>query len=87
MANYRVELSASAEKALFKIPKKMVERITFELQALSHNPRPQGCKKLVGFQDVYRIRVGDYRIVYEIHAQIILVKVLKIGHRKEVYRL
>ena len=86
MANYRVELSSSAEKALFKIPKKMILKITAALEALSYNPHPHGCKKLSGFQNIYRVRIGDYRVIYEILEEIILVKVLKIGHRKEIYR-
>lgn len=86
MESYKVELSASAEKALFKIPKKMIEKVTHALEMLAHNPRPHGSKKLTGFADVYRIRIGYYRIIYEIHDNIILVKVLKIGHRKEIYR-
>jgi len=86
MASYKVELSNSAEKALFKIPKKMLTKVTSALEGLAYNPRPQGCKKLSGYEDVYRIRIGDYRVIYEIHDEIILVKVLKIGHRRDVYR-
>lgn len=86
MGNYRVEVSASAEKTLFRLPKEVVAKIVVALQGLAVDPYPAGCRKLTGHKTTYRIRVGVYRIIYEVHHEFILVKVLKIGHRKDVYR-
>lgn len=86
MEKYKVEVAASAEKTLWKLPKAMISRVTQSLQALSLNPRPAGCRKLSGEENTYRIRIGVYRVIYEIHDQLILIKVLKIGHRKDIYR-
>lgn len=86
MGNYRIEISSSAEKTLFKLPRGIVPKIIAAIQSLGLDPRPMGCRKLSGEKDTYRIRVSVYRILYEIHDDLILVKVLKIGHRKDVYR-
>ena len=86
MANYRIEISRSAEKILNKLPKKIVPKIIAVLQALAYDPRPQGSRKLSGEADTYRIRVQNYRIIYEVYDDLILVKILKIGDRKDVYR-
>lgn len=86
MENYKVEVARSAEKALLRFPKKDVIRITTVIQALALNPYPDGCRKLTGQEGTFRIRVGVYRVIYEVHEDLILVKVLKVGHRKDVYR-
>lgn len=86
MAVYRVELSRSAEKALFKLPKTALQKIVAALKGLEASPYPPGCRKLSGETAVYRIRIQVYRIVYEVYDELVLVKVLKIGHRKDVYR-
>lgn len=86
MVNYKIEVVQSAEKTLYKLPKKIIPKIIFAIQSLAHDPRPQGCRKLVGEQNTYRVRVQNYRIIYEIHDHLILIKVLKIGDRKNVYR-
>lgn len=86
MANYKIEIAKSAEKSLYKIPKAYLVKIIDALKALATNPYPSGCKKLTGEEQTYRIRVGSYRIIYEIFDNLILIKVLKIGHRKDVYR-
>jgi mRNA interferase RelE/StbE len=85
MSLYRVVLSKSAEKELSKLPSRVVEKIIPALTSLAENPRPAGCKKLKGFDDLWRIRVGDYRAVYAIGDEILLVEVRSVGHRKEVY--
>jgi len=85
MSLYRVVLSKSAEKELSKLPPRAVEKIVPALQSLANNPRPTGCKKLKGFDDLWRIRVGDYRAVYAIGDEILLVEVRAVGHRKEIY--
>lgn len=86
MEKYKVEVARSAEKVLFQLPKEAVLKITAAIQQLAVEPRPASCRKLSGQHDTYRIRVGVYRIIYEVHDDVIVVKVLKIGHRKDVYR-
>lgn len=82
---YRVEISRRAAKAVSGVDKAARRRILAAIEALAGNPRPAGCKKLAG-QESWRIRVGDYRIVYEIHDRVLLILVVDIGHRREIYR-
>jgi mRNA interferase RelE/StbE len=82
---YRVEISRRAAKAVSSLDKALRRKILAAIEGLSGNPRPVGCKKLAG-QEAWRIRVGDYRVVYEIHDQTLLVLVVDIGHRREIYR-
>ncbi len=86
MANYRSEIGRTAEKALYRLPKEVVPKIIAAIQGLAFNPYPAGCRKLAGEENAFRIRVQVYRIVYEVHPDLVLVKVLRIGHRKDVYR-
>lgn len=86
MAVFRVELSRSAARAIRDLERKMQVRILSRLQALAVNPRPAGVKKLQGEDHVYRIREGDYRIVYEVFDKKLLIHVLRMGHRREIYR-
>ena len=82
---YRIEISRRAAKAVVSLDKPLRRKILAAIDALSGNPRPVGCKKLSG-QQAWRIRVGDYRIIYEIHDQVLLVILVDIGHRREIYR-
>jgi mRNA interferase RelE/StbE len=82
---YRVALTASAEKELHGLPAKVVARIISRLEDLAETPRPSGCKKLKGGDNVWRVRVGDYRIVYEIDDAGKTVDVTRIAHRREAY--
>lgn len=86
MAKYKIEIVKSAEKALYKLPKNDLGRVVEVIKALADNPFPHGYKKLSDEQDTYRVRVGNYRVIYEIYQKIVLIKILKIGDRKEVYR-
>lgn len=87
MANlYAVELTAKAEKVLKQLPVEIQKRMANALLQLTHDPRPDGVKKLTGLQSIYRIRVGDYRIVYEVVDREVRVIVIAIGHRREIYR-
>lgn len=86
MASYRVYLKESAVKELTALPRKDRERILFRIQALSKGPRTSGCEKLAGYDDRYRIRQGRYRILYSIEDRDLVVWVVKVGHRKDVYR-
>ena len=85
MDNYRVALAASARKELLKLPPNAVARSTPRLERLASNPRPPGCKKLKGGSEEWRIRVGDYRIVYEIRDAAKEVDITRIAHRRDVY--
>lgn len=82
---YQVQISNRAAKALEKLPDGSFERITKAIQELAENPRPPGCKKMKGRQG-YRIRVGDYRVVYEIEDDKLLVLIIDVGHQREIYR-
>ena len=86
MTSYRVALTESAEKELHAIPSKVAARIVSRLEDLATAPRPHGCKKLKGGDNEWRIRVGDYRIVYEIDDGAKTVVVTRIAHRREVYQ-
>ena len=76
----------SAQKQLDALKGDIHGRIVKAVRKLKDNPRPVGCKKLKGLDDTYRIRVGDYRIVYEIHDDVLIVLVIRIAHRREAYR-
>ena len=85
MANYRVALTSSAEKELRKLSSPLIARISERLENFTINPRPPGCKKLEGGDKEWRIRVGDYRVVYTIDDARLLVEVTRIRHRSAVY--
>ena len=86
MARYEVSVARSVQKALSKLPKKDVQNIVRSIEGLAHNPYPDGCRKLRGEEFVYRVRQGHYRIIYEVLNSKLVVLVLKVGHRKNVYR-
>jgi mRNA interferase RelE/StbE len=83
---YRIELTHRAEKDLDRLPTDVKIRIIHKIETLSENPRPHGVEKLSGEEGFYRIRVGDYRVIYEIQDDVILVLVLRLGHRSDIYR-
>jgi len=85
MAEYKVYFRESVEKDFRTIPKKDVKKILQRIESLTTDPRPQGSEKLTG-QERYRIRQGRYRIVYSIQDYEATIWVVKIGHRKDVYR-
>ena len=82
---YTVEILRSAQAQLAKIAKQDRGRLTAAIRALADSPRPSGCKKLSG-RPAWRIRVGVYRIIYEVHDDRLVVVVIAVGHRKDVYR-
>ena len=87
MAVYRLVVKASAGKELDAVePKRLRQRLVAAIADLADNPRPAGCEKLAGAEDAYRIRQGDYRAVYAIDDSARVVLVVKVGHRREVYR-
>ena len=87
MARYSVEIRTSAIQELEAVvPKRERQRVAQRIVALADQPRPRGCEKLTAEGDRYRVRQGRYRIVYAVDDAALLVDVVKIGHRKEVYR-
>jgi len=85
MAKYRIELKKSVLKDLAKVPKKDVKRIMTAIESLGSDPRPPQSKKLSG-QERFRLRQGDFRILYSIEDDRLIVCVVKVGNRREVYR-
>lgn len=84
MANYKLVFKKSVAKDLRLIPNKDIVRILQRMEELKTNPRPAGCEKLSG-QERYRFRQGAYRIIYEVADELLVITVVKIGHRKQVY--
>jgi mRNA interferase RelE/StbE len=82
---YQVILPRSVQKQLDRLPDDVAKRILARLSGLETNPRPPDVKKLKG-RDAWRIRVGDHRVIYEIHDRILQVIVITVGHRGEIYR-
>ena len=85
MGSYRLTLRQSAVKELESLPRRDLARVMSRIKVLADNPRPPACEKLSG-QERYRIRQGDYRILYEVNDPGQVVTVVKIGQRREVYR-
>lgn len=85
MESYRLEIRRSAVKEINDLRKADCQRVVAKVQLLASNPRPDGCEKLSGAEK-YRIRQGDLRILYEIDDSAILVTIVKVGNRREVYR-
>ena len=85
MAGYKVFFKSSVEKDFSAIPKEDVKRILDRIKTLEDDPRPIGCEKLTG-QEKYRLRQGRYRFVYSIQDEELTVWVVKVGHRKDIYR-
>lgn len=85
MASYRLVIKPSAAKEIEALPKPDRRRVVAKILSLSRDPRPPGCEKLSG-HDQYRLRQGNYRILYEIRDLVLVVVVVKVGHRRDVYR-
>lgn len=83
---YRIEFSPAAARQFRKYDRPIQERLQKTIDSLAAIPRPAGAKKLEGEKDLYRVRSGDYRVVYQIKDRILLVLVVRIGHRKDIYR-
>ena len=83
---YRIIVKPSARKEIERINKPDRLKIIDGITSLSEEPRPSGCKKLVSFKSTYRIRVGDYRIIYTIMDSDLIIEVIKVAHRRESYR-
>jgi mRNA interferase RelE/StbE len=86
MPDYAVSFRRSAEKDMKKLDPKVQTRVFRAVEPLAKNPRPDGCRKLQGSDDSYRIRVGDYRVIYTIDDAVLIVAVERVRHRRDVYR-
>jgi mRNA interferase RelE/StbE len=86
MASFNLQWRTSTKKDLRKIPREMVSRIVAEVEKLADDPLPLGSEKLTGSERTYRIRVGDYRVVYELLRDAKIVEIQRVRHRKDVYR-
>ena len=83
---YEIVLERQAEKDLKRLPPDIFHRVVPYLKQLEEDPKPHGCRKLSGSADDWRIRIGDYRVLYEIDENARMVKIWRIRHRREVYR-
>lgn len=86
-STYHIEFRPGARRQFEKLPKDAKKRIAASIDALAAEPRPRRAVKMAGIgDDTYRIRTGDYRIIYSIFDEMLIVLVIKVGHRKEIYR-
>jgi mRNA interferase RelE/StbE len=86
MASYEIEITRTAEKQLRRLARADQLRVLAAIVALAKDPMPRGVRKLEGYEDVHRIRVGRFRILYSIAKKRLVILILKIGHRREAYR-
>lgn len=85
MSEYKVVINKSAEKELTRLPVEAIVQIREKVSLLADDPRPDGCKKLKGHKDLYRIRISDYRVIYSINDDLLTVTVVAVGNRKDIY--
>lgn len=83
---YTVEFKPAAKRSLEKLPTHIQATVLNAIDELQATPRPDGCKKLKGEENLWRIRVGQYRVIYQINSGELIVLVVKLGHRKDIYR-
>jgi mRNA interferase RelE/StbE len=83
---YQIKIAEDAAKFIRKQDKHIQSQLISNIKALAENPRPPGCKKLQGREELYRIRSGNYRIAYAIKEKILIVFVVRVAHRKDIYR-
>jgi mRNA interferase RelE/StbE len=86
VANFTIEIKPSAGKELDALDDALFARVDRKILALAQNPRPPGCKKLRGYKNLWRIRVGEWRVLYTLDDAAQLISVTRIAHRREVYR-
>jgi mRNA interferase RelE/StbE len=86
MATYSVEVTSTAERQIRRLARADQIRVVRAIQALGRDPRPPGCRKMTGLDDVFRVRIGRYRVIYSVADRVLTVIVLKVGDRKDVYR-
>lgn len=85
MSRYAVEFTAAAAREIRKLDPQIRRRILDAIDGLADEPRPPGCRKLVGYENSWRVRIGDYRVLYEVVEEVVVVTVFRVGHRRGVY--
>lgn len=83
---YELRITPAARKEIDRLPRQARERVEVAIVSLADNPRPRGSKKMQGLKDTYRIRVGDYRVIYQVQDDDLLILVVAVGARKDIYR-
>ena len=83
---YRIEWIRSALKELNQLPQSIITRVLAAVESLAENPYQSGARKLAAAEHSYRLRVGDYRVVYSVDDNVLIVEIVRVGHRKDVYR-
>jgi mRNA interferase RelE/StbE len=83
---YTIQFKPLALRELERLPRDVQKKLAAKIEALGDDPFPAGCKKMAAIPDTWRVRAGDYRVVYQVHQKVLLVLVLTVGHRKDVYR-
>lgn len=83
---YRVEFTTAAARQVNKLPRRVRDRVLDAIEDLAEDPRPHGSKKLVGEKTAWRIRLGDYRVIYDVHDEVLTITVVRAAHRREVYQ-
>jgi mRNA interferase RelE/StbE len=86
MDSYKIIWKNSAKKELKKLDKTIISRIIEKVEELAKNPYPSGCKKLVGTESNYRIRIGEYRVIYGVCSSYLMIEIIRVGHRQGIYR-
>lgn len=86
MASYRIDWRSSARRELRRLPTNVIARVIETITALGEAPRPDGCRKLTGSERTFRIRVGKYRVVYEVQDDRLVVLIIRVRHRRDAYR-
>ena len=84
--SYRIEFAPKAERDFKALDKPIRSRLAHRIDSLAENPFPQGIRKLTGEEDLYRLRVGDYRIIYQVQGRRLVILIVRIGHRADIYR-
>ena len=83
--SYRLDFTSAAAQEVKKLPRPARDRVLVAIEDLAEDPRPHGAKKLVGADVAWRIRVGDYRVIYEVVDEVLTITVIRVAHRREVY--
>ncbi|VAW33056.1 hypothetical protein MNBD_CHLOROFLEXI01-490 [hydrothermal vent metagenome] len=86
MASYQIEWKNSARKELRKLPSDVIQKIMEAAESLRETPFPPNCRKLTGSEQTWRIRIGNYRLVYNFYSSILVIEIIRVVHRKDVYR-
>ena len=86
MESYRVKWRKTTKKDLRRIPSREVLKIVIAVEALASNPKPHGSIKMQGSDCAYRLRIGDYRVVYEVYERSVIVEIVRVRHRRDIYR-